>query len=98
VIPFLAIAACGLALGLDRKLPIMPAVVVLAAFIAPHLPLLGTARYHVPIVPFLSIFAAIAVATFLSRWLPGIDGRLVASEHVPPNEAWPRRQGSPSTS
>ena len=57
--PLLIIAGWGTYSGYRRRFDITPLILVMGAFIAPHLPILGVARYHVPLIPFLAILAAI---------------------------------------
>lgn len=69
-LPYLLLAAAG-AYGLrkrghlGRAVPIALLIVYLAGV---HAPILAQARYSVPAVPFLSIFAAAALAPLVSRW------------------------------
>lgn len=74
VVPFLALAIAGVILGLRRGYRVGPLIIVIVAFVAPHLPILGVSRYHTPLVPFLAIFGAIALATVGPRWLTAAKG------------------------
>jgi 4-amino-4-deoxy-L-arabinose transferase-like glycosyltransferase len=65
VLPVLAMSAVGAWLGWRRRLPVLPIVVFIGAFYLPHLPILGQARYHVPLIPLL----AILVGSILLPWL-----------------------------
>lgn len=59
VCPLLIIAGWGTYSGYRRRFNITPLILVTGAFIVPHLPILGVARYHVPLIPFLVILATI---------------------------------------
>lgn len=58
-VPLLLLAGWGIISGFRRGFDIVPLVLVMCAFIAPHLPILGVARYHIPLIPFLAILATI---------------------------------------
>jgi len=71
--PFLLLAAVGLGLGVLRKYPVFPLVLFIGTFYVAHLPILGVARYSIPLVPLISIFAAIALGwlgeVFCRKWV-----------------------------
>ena len=46
----------GTYLGYKNKLNITPIVIFIGAYILPHLPMLSMARYHVPLIPIISLF------------------------------------------
>lgn len=58
-VPLLVMVAWGIYSGYRRQFDIVPLVLVICAFIVPHLPILGVARYHIPLIPFLAILATI---------------------------------------
>jgi hypothetical protein len=58
-VPLLVMAGWGIYSGYRRGFDIVPLVLVMGAFIAPHVPILGVARYHFPLIPFLVILATI---------------------------------------
>lgn len=62
VLPFLALALVGAALGVRNGNRVAPVVVLIIAYYLPHLMFLGTTRYHAPLAPFLAILAAVAIA------------------------------------
>jgi 4-amino-4-deoxy-L-arabinose transferase-like glycosyltransferase len=68
VIPFVAACAGGLAIAARRGFLVAPVVLFVAAYIAPHLPILGVARYHTPIVPFLAVFVALWLVTVVTGY------------------------------
>jgi 4-amino-4-deoxy-L-arabinose transferase-like glycosyltransferase len=59
--PFLLLGIIGLGLSIRRKYPVVPFVLFIGTFYIAHLPILGAARYYIPLVPLISIFAAIAL-------------------------------------
>ena len=59
VVPLLLAVGWGTYSGYRRRFDITPLILVIGAFILPHLPILGVARYHVPLIPFLMILATI---------------------------------------
>jgi 4-amino-4-deoxy-L-arabinose transferase-like glycosyltransferase len=60
-VPFLLLGVVGLGLSFLRKYQVAPVVLFIGTFYIAHLPILGTARYYIPLVPLISIFAAIAL-------------------------------------
>ncbi len=74
VAPCLVLVGVGIYRGVKFKLPIVPAMYFSAIFIAGHLPILATARYHVTIIPVLVLFAAMAfLPKQVSRTVNGND-------------------------
>jgi hypothetical protein len=61
VVPFLVVAVIGAVTGLRRRLPVLPIVLFIGAFVAAHLTILGQARYHVPLIPLLAILFSLAL-------------------------------------
>jgi 4-amino-4-deoxy-L-arabinose transferase-like glycosyltransferase len=59
--PFLLFGVVGLGLSILRKYPVAPLVLFMGTFYIAYLPILGVARYYIPLVPVISIFAAIAL-------------------------------------
>jgi 4-amino-4-deoxy-L-arabinose transferase-like glycosyltransferase len=57
--PLLLLACWGIYSGYRRGFDVTPLILVIGAFILPHLPILGVARYHIPLIPFLAILATI---------------------------------------
>lgn len=70
VLPFLAVSLIGFIIARRQGLPVAPVVLLMGTFIAPHLPILGVARYHVPMVPFLAVFVAVAFSAAAARLWP----------------------------
>jgi 4-amino-4-deoxy-L-arabinose transferase-like glycosyltransferase len=68
-LPLLVLVALGINLARRNRVDITIPVVVAACFIAPHLLILSMARYHVPLLPVLCLFAAYPIAGFSSRLL-----------------------------
>ena len=63
IVPFLMVALAGAIMSVGRKLDVMPVVVFVVAFLLPHLPIHGVARFHTPLVPFLAIFVAVGLVS-----------------------------------
>jgi 4-amino-4-deoxy-L-arabinose transferase-like glycosyltransferase len=59
--PFFVLALVGLGLSIHRGYRVAPLILFIGTFYIAHLPLLGVARYYIPLVPLISIFAAIAL-------------------------------------
>lgn len=66
VTPCLVLVCIGLYRGFRANLTLLPIAYFSAIFIAGHLPILTTARYHVTLVPLLALLAALT-------WLPRSD-------------------------
>jgi len=66
-VPLLFMVGWGIWSGYRRRFDITPLILVICAFIAPHLPILGVARYHIPLIPFLAILATIPFIRTNSR-------------------------------
>ena len=66
VTPCLVLVCIGLYRGFRANLTLLPIVYFSAIFIAGHLPILTTARYHVTLVPLLALLAVLT-------WLPRSD-------------------------
>jgi len=66
-VPLLIMVGWGVYSGYKRQLDITPLILVIFAFIVPHLPILGVARYHIPLIPFLGILATIPFISLISR-------------------------------
>lgn len=66
-VPLLLVAGWGTYSGYKRRFDVTPLILVIFAFIVPHLPILGVARYHVPLIPFLVILATIPFISATSR-------------------------------
>jgi 4-amino-4-deoxy-L-arabinose transferase-like glycosyltransferase len=60
--PFLLLGVVGLGLSVLRRYPVAPLVLFIGTFYIAHLPIQGVARYYIPLVPLISIFAAITFA------------------------------------
>ena len=59
VLPFLVLAIWGAYAGWRQSLMVGPILLFIGAFYVPHLPTIGMARYHVPLIPLLAILACI---------------------------------------
>jgi 4-amino-4-deoxy-L-arabinose transferase-like glycosyltransferase len=68
-LPYLALAVAGIAAAVRgrRFLLIAPMVLLVVYYVAVYVPILAQARYSVPLVPFLSIFGALALGDWLGR-------------------------------
>ena len=62
-IPFLLLTLMGVFKGYRQNIKIGPIVLFIISYIMPHLPLLAEARFHVPLVPLLSIFVSYFLMT-----------------------------------
>lgn len=60
-LPFLIIVAVGTYRGLKNQLNIGLIILFICVFIFGHLPILGVARYHIPLVPLLALLACISL-------------------------------------
>ncbi len=67
VVPFLILVLLGVVISLPTETTVGPLLVVIAAYYLPHLGILAEARYYAPLVPFLAIFAAIAITSVWRR-------------------------------
>ncbi len=61
-LPLLLMAVVGVVMGVKHRLRVWPLVLFIAAFLVPHLPIMGVARYHIPLLPLLAVLAMIPVA------------------------------------
>lgn len=59
VLPFLAFAIAGAWIARRRGLLVLPIVFMVIAFYAAHVPILGQARYHVPLIPMLGVLVSL---------------------------------------
>jgi hypothetical protein len=67
VLPFLGLVAIGTYAGWRRRLPILPIVLFVGAFYAAHVPILGQARYHVPLIPLLAILFCLVLQPVVTK-------------------------------
>jgi 4-amino-4-deoxy-L-arabinose transferase-like glycosyltransferase len=67
VLPLLALSGIGLKAGIRMGLDVFPFIMVTLAFMIPHLLILAVARYHIPVIPFIAILAAIPVASWFQH-------------------------------
>lgn len=58
-VPLLVMAGWGAYLGYRRGFYVIPMLLAIFAFVIPHIPILGVARYHIPLIPLLVILATI---------------------------------------
>ena len=58
-LPLVVLVGFGIHDGIRRRLDIWPIVLVAGTVMLMHLPVLGVARHHVPLIPFLLILAVI---------------------------------------
>ena len=61
VLPFLALTIVGAWMGSRRRLPVMPIVLMIGAFYLVHIPILGQARYHVPLIPIMAVLLVLVL-------------------------------------
>ncbi len=68
-LPYLILAFVGTVLGLKNKLAriVGPLVLFIGYVVAVHVPILAQARYSVPLIPFLSLLASIALVAAQKR-------------------------------
>ena len=66
-VPVLILVIVGTYVGYKNKLNITPMLIFIGAYIILHLPLLGWARYHVPLIPFFSILASLILFRYGGR-------------------------------
>jgi 4-amino-4-deoxy-L-arabinose transferase-like glycosyltransferase len=78
-IPLLSLAVIGAYMGYKNRLNIGPMLVIIGAFVVVHVPILGRARYHIPLVPFLAILASLALSHYSRRDRHDEKGALVYS-------------------
>ena len=62
--PLIILFIMGSYIGYEKKLNITPMLIFIFAYIMLHLPTLGWARYHIPLIPFLSIIASLVFLSF----------------------------------
>jgi 4-amino-4-deoxy-L-arabinose transferase-like glycosyltransferase len=72
-IPFLFLFTIGSYVAMRRKLGVGPLLLVVGTFIATHLPIIGLARYYIPLVPLLSIPAALPIAMVILYRRPSLE-------------------------
>jgi 4-amino-4-deoxy-L-arabinose transferase-like glycosyltransferase len=61
-LPLLALSIIGLRTGIKMGLNVLPFILITIAFMIPYLLILAVARYHIPLVPFMAILAAIPLS------------------------------------
>lgn len=66
-VPLLLMVCWGIYSGYRRRFDVTPLILVIIVFIIPHLPILGVARYHIPLIPFLAILATIPFVRILDK-------------------------------
>jgi len=59
VLPYLCLALAGVVVGLRRRLKIVPMLVLIVAFMIPHLPMIALARHQTPLIPVLCILGCL---------------------------------------
>jgi hypothetical protein len=60
-IPFLGIVFGGIYYGYKRRLYIGPILIFMAFYMLAHLPIMGVARYHMPLIPLMAILGSICI-------------------------------------
>lgn len=81
--PLLIISFWGIIIGLRSGYHISPLLVFMFSFIIVHLPLLGLARYHIPLVPFLLLLGLFPFINH-ARVQPATEtSRIAACDKVP---------------
>lgn len=68
MIPFLTIFIFGIFFAIKQKIDIFPALLLIIYYYSIHLPLQGLTRYHVPIIPLMTIISTIALFNFLKKF------------------------------
>ncbi len=77
-LPLLAVALVGVVLGFRRRLGFELVVLFALLYYAAHLPLVAFAKYHVPLIPFLALFASVALWEPLAAALERAGWRVAA--------------------
>lgn len=67
VLPLLIFVSVGIYKGIKYRIKIAPILFFVIVFVAGHLPILTTARYHVPLIPLLSLVAFASAAAGKKR-------------------------------
>jgi 4-amino-4-deoxy-L-arabinose transferase-like glycosyltransferase len=75
-LPYMILAAIGIAVCVKNKsfFTIGPMVLFIGYVVAVYIPILAQARYSVPLIPFLSILAAIALVYFREKSVSFVTG------------------------
>jgi 4-amino-4-deoxy-L-arabinose transferase-like glycosyltransferase len=68
-LPYLVLAVVGISIAFRRHmgLAIAPCLLFVVYYVAVYVPILAQARYSIPIIPFLSVFAGVALAATRQR-------------------------------
>ena len=61
VLPFLALTIAGAFMGWKYARPALPLVLMISAYYAVHIPILGQARYHVPLIPVMAVLLVLVL-------------------------------------
>ena len=60
IVPLLGFVTIGVYRGYKNNINITPILLFVLVFVLVHLPIIGVARYYVPLIPFLAILATVA--------------------------------------
>ena len=61
VLPFLALTIAGVFIGWRYARPVLPLALMIGAYYAVHIPILGQARYHVPLIPVMAVLLVLVL-------------------------------------
>ncbi len=73
VVPFLMLTIHGVFIALRGSYSIAPMVLVVLSLYAPHVLILGVARYHIPLIPLLAIFVSLSLVDIGERYMKHIS-------------------------
>ena len=71
VLPFLALTIAGTFIGWKYSRPVLPLALMIGAYYAVHIPILGQARYHIPLIPVMAVLLVLV----LVPWTRSGSGR-----------------------
>lgn len=61
VLPFLALTIAGVFIGWRYARPVLPLALMICAYYVVHVPILGQARYHVPLIPVMAVLLVLVL-------------------------------------
>jgi len=65
VLPFLALTIAGMVIGMRYSRPVLPLALMIVAYYAVHIPILGQARYHVPLIPVMAVLLVLVLLPWI---------------------------------
>ena len=81
-VPLLMFAAFGVFLSFRRRFDFALVLLFVTAYYLAHLPLIAFAKYYIPIIPFLTIFASVAIARPLASFVTQWKGKVRSPGHA----------------